>query len=602
MKSSNNRTSFSQKFGSLLEINRLGARFSRLRLPIRTKITLPYLFLSVLLAIGAGFLISNIVLDTLEARFKNQLAEVGQLSSELMVKEEDRLLENLRLLANTQGLAAVLETRSPDELRTLAFGIAVNNQLEAVEFLDVDGNPALSMRHIAGSVVEDYDFSTGGDGNVYRSWDFVSSVLKNQEDLLGDKYSGYVEADWGRYFYVAGPVYDDKGQFAGTILVGTQLQTLVNTLRTKTLGQITFYRFNGQPIVTSFPSLPEVIPGDDATTVISDQNLSRSKTRDAFEDQREISVLSLDYTEVLAPWEIRGDVDIGILGAALQRNFFVNPSTLTSVQLGMLVSLALFLIIMIGVSLADLITRPLLGLVKASEAVAHGDLKVNVDLETNDEIRTLAESFNQMIANLNQSRNDLLEAYDSALLGWSKALELRDKETEGHTQRVTELSLALARELGVSEEEQVHIRRGAILHDIGKMGVPDSILHKPGKLDDEEWVIMRKHPAYAYDMLKDLRFLDSALDIPRYHHENWNGKGYPYGLKGEEIPLSARIFAVVDIWDALTSERPYKKKFSAAKSMAILDEEAGVKLDPRIVQIFKKFMERFLVPPRGEID
>jgi putative nucleotidyltransferase with HDIG domain len=596
MKLSFSETRFTPKIGSVLEKARLGPRFSRLRMPIRTKITLPYLFLSVLLAVGAGFLISNIVLDTLEARFKNQLAEVGQLSSELMVKEEDRLLENLRLLANTQGLAAALESRNPDELRTLAFGIAVNNQLEAVEFLDVDGNPALSMRHVTGSVVEDYNFSTGGDGNIYRLWDFVQKVLENREDPLGDKYSGYVEANWGRYFYVAGPVYGDSGQFAGTILVGTDLQTLVNSLRAKTLGQITFYRFDGQPIVTSFPSTPALIPGDAAATVISDQNLSR------FEDQRDISILSLDYTEVLAPWEIRGDIDIGILGAALQRNFFVNPSTLTSVQLGMLVSLALFLIIMIGVSLADLITRPLLGLVKASEAVAQGNLGVNVDLETNDEIRSLAESFNQMIANLNQSRNDLLEAYDNALLGWSKALELRDKETEGHTQRVTELSLALARELGVSEEEQVHIRRGAILHDIGKMGVPDAILHKPGKLSDEEWVVMRKHPAYAYDMLKDLRFLDSALDIPRYHHENWNGTGYPYGLKGEEIPLSARIFAVVDIWDALTSERPYKRKFTATESMAILDEESGVKLDPRIVQTFKKFMERFLVPPRGEID
>ncbi len=575
----------------------IGSRLSQLRIPIRTKITLPYLFLSVLLAIAAGFAISRVVLDTLEERFKNQLAEVGILSSELMVAEEDRLLENLRLLANSQGVADVLLARNPDELRSLTFGVVVNNQIEAVEFLDVDGNPVIALRHKTGSNIEDYAFSAGGNGEIFRSWDIVSMVLQNQEDPLGDKYSGPVQAEWGNYFYVSGPVYNEKGNFAGVILVGTKLQTIVNTLREKTLGQITFYRFDGEPIVTSFPTMPEVIESDTAFVVLADQDLPKSKTRDLQNSQRDLSILALDYTEALGAWEIRGDVDIGIMGSALQKNFFANPSSLTSVQLGMIISLALFLVIIIGMSLADLITRPLLGLVKVTEAVANGDLNANVDLETNDEIRTLAESFNQMIANLNQSRSDLLEAYDSALFGWSKALELRDKETEGHTQRVMEVSLALAHELGLSEEEQVHIRRGAILHDIGKMGVPDAILHKPGPLTEEEWVIMRKHPAYAFDMLKGLRFLETALDIPRYHHENWDGKGYPYGLKGEEIPLAARIFAVVDVWDALTCERPYKRKFTATESMAILEVEAGAKLDPQIVQAFKKFMRQYLEHP-----
>lgn len=583
----------------MLKQVRTDFHFSRIKLPIRTKITLPYLFLAVLLAIGAGFLISKTVLDTLEERFKNQLAEVGQLSSELMVKEEDRLLESLRLLANSQGLPEAIVHHDPDELRTLAFGVAVNNQVDAVELLDANGDPVLSMRHKLGSVIEDYNFSSGGDGNVYRSWEFVEKVIQNQEDLLGDKYSGFVQANWGDYFYVSGPVYDEQNQFVGMLLVGTHLQTLVNSLRAKTLGQITIYQFDGQPIVTSFPFMPDALTNDTAVAVIGDQNLPQSTTRSVLE-QRDVTVVSLDYTEVLAAWEVRGDVDIGILGAALQKNFFVDPSNITSFQLGLLVSLALFLIIMIGVNLANLITRPLLGLVKVSQAIAEGDLDVKVDLETNDEIRILANSFNQMIANLNQSRNDLLDAYDSALMGWSKALELRDKDTEGHTQRVTELAISLARELDVKADDIVNIRRGAILHDIGKMGVPDAILHKPGSLDENEWVIMKKHPAYAYDMLKNIRFLENALDIPRYHHENWNGKGYPYGLKGEEIPLGARIFSVVDVWDALTSERPYKKKFSATKSMSIIEEDAGSKFDPMVVEAFKKFMEKFLIQPEGE--
>lgn len=588
---------------TLFEKTRLRFGISRIKMPIRTKITVPYFFLAVLLAVGAGFLISNVVFDTLDERFKNQLAEVGQLSSELMVKEEDRLLESFRFLANAEGFAKAIGAGNTEgnaeELRSLSFGVAVNNQIDAVEILDPAGNPLLSMRHKPGSVIEDYSFSTGGDSSIYRSWDFVEKVILNQEDPLGDKYSGFVQADWGDYFYVAGPVYDDKDQFVGVILVGARLRTIVTSLREKTLGQITLYAFDGQPIVSSFPSAPEAIAFDTAASIIGDQSLPRSTIRN-IQEQRDVSIVGLDYTEVFAAWEVRGDVDIGILGAALQKNFFVNPSTLTSLQLGLLIALAFFLVIMIGVNLANLITRPLLGLVKASEAVASGDLSVNVDLETNDEINTLAKSFTQMIANLNKSRSDLLQAYDSALLGWSKALELRDKETEGHTQRVTEMALALAREMGIDDEQQVNIRRGAILHDIGKMGVPDAILHKPGALDEDEWVIMRKHPVYAYEMLKGLRFLETALDIPRYHHEDWNGRGYPYGLKGEEIPLAARIFSIVDVWDALSSERSYKKKFPTSKCMQIIDEGSGIKFDPRVVMAFKRLMSNYLPAPQEE--
>ncbi len=155
------------------------------------------------------------------------------------------------------------------------------------------------------------------------------------------------------------------------------------------------------------------------------------------------------------------------------------------------------------------------------------------------------------------------------------------------------MTVALARKIGFTDEDLVNIRRGAILHDIGKMGISDTILHKPRQLNDEEWAVMRKHPVFAFDMLKDIRFLEPALDIPRYHHENWDGKGYSYGLKGEEIPLPARIFTVVDTWDALRSERPYKSSLSKDDSLRILNDDAGRKYDPHIVEMFKKFIEEF---------
>ena len=163
---------------------------------------------------------------------------------------------------------------------------------------------------------------------------------------------------------------------------------------------------------------------------------------------------------------------------------------------------------------------------------------------------------------------------------------MRDKETEGHSQRVTELTVRIAHAMGMSEAEQGHIRRGALLHDIGKMGIPDNILLKPGKLNDEEWEIMRKHPVFAHELLSPIEYLRPALDIPYCHHEKMDGTGYPRGLKGEQIPLSARIFAVVDIFDALSSDRPYRPAWPREKVLAHLLSLAGSHLDTKVVDIF----------------
>jgi putative two-component system response regulator len=189
-------------------------------------------------------------------------------------------------------------------------------------------------------------------------------------------------------------------------------------------------------------------------------------------------------------------------------------------------------------------------------------------------------------AKLERINLELQEAYEATIEGWSRALELRDSETQGHTERVTTLSLRLAQAIGLSETELTHIRRGALLHDIGKMAIPDGILLKSGPLTTEEWAIMRRHPLYAYELLLPIAYLRPALDIPYHHHEKWDGTGYPDGLQGEQIPLAARLFAVVDVWDALISDRPYRPGWSQEKVKAYLQEEAGKYFDPRIVELF----------------
>ena len=187
---------------------------------------------------------------------------------------------------------------------------------------------------------------------------------------------------------------------------------------------------------------------------------------------------------------------------------------------------------------------------------------------------------------LEHSHYKLLRAYDETIAGWSRALDLRDKETEDHALRVTEVTVSLARAMGLTDAELEHLRRGVLLHDIGKMAIPDSILLKPGPLDDSEREVMRRHPVYAYELLSAVAFLRPALDIPYCHHEKWDGTGYPRGLKGEEIPLAARIFAVVDVWDALRSDRPYRPAWPEEKVREYLSEQAGKHFDPKAVETF----------------
>ncbi len=223
--------------------------------------------------------------------------------------------------------------------------------------------------------------------------------------------------------------------------------------------------------------------------------------------------------------------------------------------------------------------------VLSKQNVCHGD-------DCRDFLQAMAVQLAIALDNANlayqkeEAYNQLQEAYESVIKGWGVALELRDAETGGHSNRVVELTLNLAKRMGYSDEELVHLQHGVHLHDIGKMGIPDSILLKKGPLTEEEWGIMRQHPVYAYNLLKGIPYLSKAIDIPYSHHERWNGKGYPQGLAGENIPLGARIFAVIDIWDALTSDRPYRSAWSKEKTIRYLKEQAGNEVDPGVVKEF----------------
>jgi HD-GYP domain-containing protein (c-di-GMP phosphodiesterase class II) len=191
-----------------------------------------------------------------------------------------------------------------------------------------------------------------------------------------------------------------------------------------------------------------------------------------------------------------------------------------------------------------------------------------------------------VMGNFERVMKNLRDTYDLTLTGWSKTLEFRDQETEGHSRRVTEITLDLAKRLGITGRELDHIHRGATLHDIGKMAIPDAILLKKGKLTDAEWDVVKQHPIHSKRLLEDIPYLKPALDIPYSHHERWDGSGYPDGLSGEAIPLAARVFAVVDVWDALISDRPYRKGWPKDKALAYIQKQSGKQFDPKVVEAF----------------
>ncbi|MEL7590247.1 MAG: HD domain-containing phosphohydrolase [Anaerolineaceae bacterium] len=558
---------------------------NKIPLSIRAKIALPYVALATLLAFGAALIVTQIVFDTIEERFTNQLVEAGKLASERMVAEENHLLTAMRQLAFSEGIPTAIQESNESKLRDLAFGTTVNNQLEAVEFIDLSGNLILSMYHKKGGLIEEYDFLTG-DQSPLIDHDFVNKVVTKTTDGLGDKYSDLVETQKGLYFLVAGPVIDSQNKLIGVVVVGTSLDTLARQLREETLAQITFYDPQGNVLSSTFSTPSPLTP--EFTKSLFEQQDTISFER---ETTRSVEQSYLGYRELLGVWEGRGDVDLGVLGVSLGESFIISTTTTTRFQIIVLGATTLLLVLFFGISVSLLLTKPIMALVNAAKKVASGDYRVKVEPTSRDEIALLSRTFNEMIESINDSRLMILNSYDNTLEGWSNALELRDHETSGHSQRVTNLMKSMMDALGIDGETRVNYQRGVLLHDIGKMGIPDSILNKPGPLDVKERQIMQQHPIYAIEMLKNIEFLKPSLSIPYSHHERWDGTGYPLGLKGEEIPLEARIFAIVDVWDAITSDRPYRNSMSKEEAIQTIRNGNGTQFDPKLVDVFLKIVD-----------
>lgn len=365
----------------------------KVRLPMRIKITLPYLILALLFALGAAYIVSQVVYESVQDRYFNQLIATGKQTSDWMVREEDRLLASLRLMANTQGVADALKSGDAEALRALILPLIVNTDEEVVDVLDEQGVTVFSAHRPPGAAQGEYSFSRGE--NLFQGYDFVQRVLQNQADTRGDKFAGFVRASWGDYFYVSGPVLDANNQLVGAVMVGKSTQTLVREMKAETLGETTLYDLSGRVLVSTHPaSVVAEIPPGQVSDVLNRQDQS-SLTRS-------LTIASVDYTELLGPWEVRERDDLGLIGVALPQAFLVRTSQVTRLQVFILVVSSILLVIAVGMYLANLITRPLQRLMRASMQVSQGNLGVKVSVQGDDELAVLAHTFNSMVAGLQE--------------------------------------------------------------------------------------------------------------------------------------------------------------------------------------------------------
>jgi adenylate cyclase len=379
------------------------ANLPKVRIPVRLKITFPYMVLAVLLALAAAYVVTQIIVDTIEERFTNQLIEAGKLTNDWIVNEEDRLLETLRLVSNTIGVSEAVVIADAERLRELVLPLAVNYENEAIEILDQNGTSLLSLRHLIGGNLEEYDITRGE--NIFSQWDFVQGVLAGQIEQGRDKHAGLARAPWGDYLYVAGPITDESGHQVGAILVGKSLPTLGRQIRQDTLAHTTLYDLDGQPIASTFSAFDQV------AAALSDELISNVLARqDEASLTRPLDIASINYTEIMGPLEVgeffvassRTNHDLGLIGTSLAETFLARPGQITRVQIFVLTTITFILVIALGVYLANRITHPLLQVVNASAEVAKGNLEVLVDDSGNDEVAVLAHSFNQMVSGLRE--------------------------------------------------------------------------------------------------------------------------------------------------------------------------------------------------------
>ncbi len=538
---------------------------------LRRRIVLPFIVLVVFVGAVGIAVVSAQVGGSVEGAVDNSLVGSSLRSNDRLAGVENDRLQQLRAATNTAGIDTV-GTRGDGVAAGRLLGPIVGNaQPEhlVLRVLNSSGRQLVGLQR-SGATVQ-----TFADGAVYASQPAVQHALRGDRDALGDKYIFLANETPAMVYWVA-PIWTetDTPSVAGAVLLGQSLTEIAQTITGSSSVAVGFFDLSGTVLASSLAGSPSL--SSDVRNQVTPETPVRAA---AHWNGR-------PYRMLVNDWNMRG-VPLGYFGAAVPADDLSDSlNAIRFVLVALFGAIALGTMV-IGLALADRITRPIDQLVASMRVVSAGDYSRRVQIESPDEIGYLAKTFNEMTAALQEQIRARDEAYFRNLEALARAIDARDPYTFEHSARVAAISQELAEGMNLSEADLVVLRRAGLLHDVGKIGVSDKILAKPGPLNDEEWAAIRRHPVIGYDMLKDVPFLQPSLDPIRHHHERWDGEGYPDALKGESISQLARIVTLADVFDAMTSDRPYRKGFSFEFASRSIVNEAGRQFDPAVVEAFK---------------
>ena len=535
-----------------------------MRLSIRYKIIVPFAVLLVFVGVvGTGVATAQLT-NAAAAEFDAKLLHSSLQANQLLSQVDADRMADLRRATDTVGVAESLASGDTTTLARLLTPIAGNVPAASIQLrvLDVHGQELLRIR---GSSEGPSPIDVT-DAGAFRTQPAVISVLAGAN--AGERAAFLSDQPAQPVLYWVGAVRNTGDRIIGAVLLGESLTEVAAGIPGST-----FYDLSGVRLATTLGAAP-----------VASEAVRRQLTADNAVRVNE-TLGGHYYGTMFNTWTIHGS-QFGFLAMAADADSLLSLVAQQRLILTLVFTAAALLTLLVGTVTASRLTRPIELLVRSMRAVSAGDLHHRATVVSQDEIGYLARTFNEMTASLEEKTAALEETTFASMEALARAIDARDPTTSGHSARVAAVSLEIADAMRIPAKDREALRRAALLHDIGKIGLEDKVLRKPGPLSEAEADDMREHPRIGFDMLKGLRFLQASLPGVLYHHERWDGAGYPTGLRGKAIPLPVRILAVADVFDALTSDRPYREGLNFEAATAAIRIEAGLQFDPDVVTAF----------------
>ncbi|MGE3072993.1 MAG: HD domain-containing phosphohydrolase [Dehalococcoidia bacterium] len=534
---------------------------------MRWKIMVPFAVLTALFAYFATQNITQLVTSSLEDRLDGQLVSASQYTADAVAKRERDHLELVRTVANTEGVSLAVALQDSTTAERLVLPAAVNAGIQHVQVFAIDGERIFGVEQFS-------DGSRRVDpvAPLPADWTAIRKVLNGEADDRGDKWAQLISGPDGADLVTVGPIKNSDNQVVGAVAVSSPLSSLLLDVKRNAFADVTIFGPAGEPLSSTF----------DLADAGDDNGAFRgTATKVTAGSSSQGVVLGRKYQFLNSNLQVRGET-IGSVAVALPTDSVSSTGESTRLRMSLIFGAITAAVIGIGWLVARHLTSPLSRLVAAATAVSGGDLSARSNVRTSDEIGMLGASFDSMAERLEQQHLATIGAL-------ATAIDARDPYTAGHSVRVGDLSAELGTAMGMAKSAVHHLRVGGLLHDIGKIGVRDTILLKPGALTDEERRLIEQHPTIGLRILEGAQLPREVLEIVGGHHERLDGSGYPLGLSADEISMFPRITAVADVYDAITTDRPYRAGMSPQEALRTLWREADKGLlDPEAVATMRR--------------